>query len=460
VSLLDLSRLTYAYPESTLPALDQVDLELDSGLVVLVGPSGGGKSTLLRVCNGLVPHFHGGTIRGRARVLGRDVARTPTRELAREVGFVFQDPEMQAAYPSVDSDVAFGLENLAIPAREMRRRVDEALAACGISHLRSRAVSTLSGGERQRVALAGVLAMQPRLLVLDEPLSQLDPEGSRSLLGALDAVVKAGTAVLIAEHRDSMLRGRPGRALRIAAGALTEAGPRHAGEQGGEPAVAEGSIAHAEPRRGRSAPGWELSGVAAGHGGDAVLHDLDLAAGPGEVVVLSGANGSGKTTLLRIIAGLLPPLHGSVSRSPGRVAYLPQNPAALLFRATVRDEVRWTLRRSRSPEPPEDVLHSLGLGPLAGRFPGDLSSGERQRAALAAVLAGSPPLALLDEPTRGMDAPSRAALVAAVGRIRARGGSVVLATHDSALAAEVATRVIRLSGGCAREVRLAAAAPC
>ena len=164
------SQLSYGYPASTRRALDRVDLEVDAGLVLLTGASGSGKSTLLRVCNGLVPHFHGGVIGGRALVLGHDIVRTRTRDLARDVGFVFQDPELQAVYATVERDAAFGLENLGVGRREMMRRVDDALELCGIAHLRAQAVTALSGGERQRLALAGVLVMRPRLLVLDEPL--------------------------------------------------------------------------------------------------------------------------------------------------------------------------------------------------------------------------------------------------------------------------------------------------
>jgi energy-coupling factor transport system ATP-binding protein len=182
-----------------------------------------------------------------------------------------------------------------------------------------------------------------------------------------------------------------------------------------------------------------------------VLHDLELVGGEGEVVALVGANGSGKTTLLRTIAGLLAPLAGRVERRPGRIAYLPQNPSALLHRATVRSEIDWTLRRTRSAGDAGTVLEELGLGTVAGRDPRDLSSGQRQRAALACVLAGSPSLVLLDEPTRGMDEAARAALTAAVARVAERGGSVVVATHDQDLVAAVATRVVELREGAARE---------
>jgi energy-coupling factor transport system ATP-binding protein len=447
---LSFAGLHYTYPETASRALDGVDLEISSGLTLLTGASGSGKSTLLRVCNGLIPHFHGGGIGGSARVLGREVVRTPTRELAREVGFVFQDPELQAVYPSVERDAAFGLENLGVARGEMLRRVGDALEMCGIAHLRSRAVGTLSGGERQRLALAGVLAMRPRLLVLDEPLSQLDPEGAAALLAALHAAVQAGTTALVAEHRHHLVLGRADRCLRMAEGRVTACAPERPDETA--PVAASRGV--------RASPelSWRLQQVSAGPAGVAVLHDLDLAGGTGEVVALTGANGSGKTTLLRTIAGLLPPLAGSVERCPGRIAYLPQNPSALLHRATVRSEIDWTLRRTHSTGRADTVLQELGLAAVAERDPRDLSTGQRQRAALAAVLAGSPALVLLDEPTRGMDGAARAALTAALTRIADRGGSAVVATHDSQLVAAVATRVVDLGEGIARERRSLTAA--
>ena len=446
---LSFSRLHYRYPEAAARALDGVDLKIDSGLVLLWGSSGSGKSTLLRVCNGLIPHFHGGVIGGSARVLGREVVRAPTRELARDVGFVFQDPELQAVYPSVERDAAFGLENLGVARGEMLRRVGDALEMCGIAHLRSRAVGTLSGGERQRLALAGVLAMRPRLLVLDEPLSQLDPEGSAALLATLHAAVRAGTTVLVAEHRHHLVLERADRCLLMAQGRVTPCAP-------GRPV----ETARAAAPRGSALPelSWRLRDVSAGPAEVAVLHDLDLAGGTGEVVALTGPNGSGKTTLLRTIAGLLPPLSGRVERRPGRIAYLPQNPSALLHRGTVRSEIAWTLRRTRSAGRPDAVLEELGLTAVADRDPRDLSTGQRQRAALASVLAGDPSLVLLDEPTRGMDDAARAALTAALARIADRGASAVVATHDPQLVSAVANRVVDLADGTARERRSLTAA--
>ncbi|MHB8510314.1 MAG: ABC transporter ATP-binding protein, partial [Candidatus Dormibacteria bacterium] len=198
-------RLTYSYPGATGPALRGVELGLPDGLVLLAGGSGSGKSTLLRCLNGLVPQFHGGTIRGEVMVGDFAIASAPTRRLAEEVGFVFQDPEAQQVYASVEREVAFGLENLAIPRGQIRARVEEALAACGGSHLFGRRIDRLSGGERQRVAIASALAMRPGLLAMDEPLSQLDDEGAELVLGVMRATRDRGLDVVVAEHRLDLL---------------------------------------------------------------------------------------------------------------------------------------------------------------------------------------------------------------------------------------------------------------
>ncbi len=189
-AVASLSGFRYWYPNAGTPSIDGVNLEIEPGITLIAGASGSGKSSLLRVFNGLVPHFHGGTVSGTASVCGHDVITTSTRVLATKVGFVFQDPELQSVYPSVERDVAFGLENIGTPPVAMRSLVNDALERTGITHLRGRAVATLSGGERQRLALAGVLAMRPRMLVLDEPLSQLDDAGARALTATLADLAK------------------------------------------------------------------------------------------------------------------------------------------------------------------------------------------------------------------------------------------------------------------------------
>lgn len=438
-----LKNLSYFYPRAAQPALDGVDLDIDDGLTLVIGPSGGGKSTLLRVLNGLVPHFHGGRISGSAAVDGRDIIATPTARLATTVGFVFQDPELQAVYDTVEREVAFGLENVGVAPRTMHERVDQALADAGVEHLRHRRIRTLSGGERQRVALASVMALQPRVLVLDEPTSQLDPDGASQLAESVARLSATGRAVVVAEHRVEGVR-------RAATAVVAVRGGRIISE-----ALVDRPDQEAEIRptshQATGAEAWSLTGVTAGHDHRAAVSEVTIGGRHGEVVALSGPNGGGKTTLLRTIAGTLPALSGRVARAPGRVAYLPQNPTAILHRPSLRAEVDLTLQWSHERCDPRPMLDALGLGHVADRYARDLSSGERQRAALAAVLVGSPRLVLLDEPTRGMDGRARNALVSLIAALRDEGAAVVMATHDAGLRRVLADRVVEVCGGRATE---------
>ena len=475
--LVEVARLRYRYPEAEVAALDGVDLVLDGGITVVAGPSGGGKSTLLRLLNGLVPHLYGGRISGRAVVDGHDVLRTPARRLAGSVGFVFQDAERQAVHTTVERDIAFGLENAGIGAATMRERVEEVMADLAITGLRHRAIATLSGGERQRVAVAGALALRPRLLVLDEPLSQLDGAGVGALLAVCGRLAAQGTAVVLSEHRLDELLPAADALVTISAGRVagpdavaTLAGDLDSAPQvvrlsrlmGWTPPLLDPALVPLpdEPSRSRPRPAgdagdahaaWRLEGVACGP--RSLLDGVTVTGRAGEITVLMGRNGAGKTTLLRVIAGLAAPRSGTAWRRPGRVAYLPQNPAALLHRQTVAAEIAWTVRRAgrgaAGAEGP--ILEALGVTAMAPSDPRDLSSGQRQRAAIAAVLCGSPEIALLDEPTRGMDGVARAGLVAAARLLAARGASVVVATHDSDLAAELGDRILRIEEGTVHE---------
>jgi energy-coupling factor transporter ATP-binding protein EcfA2 len=478
-----LEGISYWYPGAATPSLRGVTLQIEPGLTLVAGSSGGGKSTLLRLFDGLVPQFHGGRISGRADVAGLDPMRAPIARLAMRVGHVFQDVETQSVYGTVEREVAFGLENLGVPRSQMHDRVDETLGAMGIEGLRRRRLVTLSGGERQLVQLAAALVLRPELVALDEPTSQLDPDGAAAVMAACRKLAAAGKAVVLAEHRLESLLARADRLLIVESGEAT--GPERprdiAALLTNPPSVVEFGAAlgwdplpmSVEEARAhmRELPHWlsdraaastpyswdveaalEARGLAVGPGREAILNGIDMAVGAGEVVALVGPNGSGKTTLLRTLGGLLAPLDGTVRRPDGRTAYLPQNPGALLHLPTVRAEVDLTLRRTGSTEDAESILSAFGLLGLAERYPRDLSSGERQRAAIAVTLAGSPVLALLDEPTRGMDLSARRALGAAVRSLSARGSAVVIATHDVDLVAEVADRVLVLGDGRAVEL--------
>jgi energy-coupling factor transport system ATP-binding protein len=437
---------SYRYPGGETGSLDGLTLRLDDGLTLVTGRSGSGKTTLLRSLNGLVPHFHGGTVTGSATVLGHDLRTTSTRQLARQVALVFQEPESQFVLATVRREVAFGPENLGLPAPAIRRRMDAALEAMGIADLAERRISTLSGGQRQRVALAAALAMTPRLLVLDEPTSQLDSGGAEALRGECERLAAAGVSVIVAEHRPWRVASAGARWLELEAGSLVT------GREVGKPAP---SPVGRRPRR--SGPqAWELVGAAIGHDRP-VLEGIDLSCSRGQILCLTGPNGSGKTSLLRTAAGLLQPLAGSVSRGPGRSAYLPQEPGGVLHMPSLLDEVGQTIRWLRLGCGPLPILEQFGLADLAGSDPRDLSTGQRQRAALAAVLVGEPEMVFLDEPTRGADPDSRRRLVVVVDRLAAAGSAVLLATSDTEFARDVGDTVLELvDGGLRRPAEVAA----
>jgi energy-coupling factor transport system ATP-binding protein len=484
----ELLAVSYCYPGTDRPVLRDASCTIEDGdFIVVVGPQASGKSTLLRLLNGLIPHFHGGRLGGRVLVDGLDTSRTPPRELARVAGMVFQDPEVQAVTDVVEDEIAFGLENEGLPLSLMRKRVEEALDQLGLAHLRQRAISTLSGGERQRVAIASVLAMQPRILLLDEATSQLDPQSADDVIAAVQRLNSdLGMTVLGAEHRLERVLQYAGRVLhtpgdgsvaeldtRTAARLLDGAPPvarlaRLAGWSPTPLTVAEArrftrDLTVYAPVRAPAEPGGPViltvDRATLFYGDAPALQDVSLEVREGEVVALMGRNGSGKTSLLRAIVGLERLQGGRIGvleRDPGRdrveditdfAGLVPQDPQAVLFRETVEDELRFSLRARRRPDAVEMALEEWDLGALRGRDPRDVSVGQRQHIAIAVMLAHNPRLWLLDEPTRGMDAASKRWLAA---KLRARaqtGGAVVLVTHDVELAAEVADRVVLLAGG-------------
>jgi len=456
VTLVRVRDLGFTYGGADTPALDGVDLDVAAGEVLLLeGPSGEGKSTLLRAMCGLVPHFHGGRLSGRVEVAGHDTLRTDPARICRVAGMVFQDPEGQAVLGAVDRDVAFGLECAGLDPDDIPARVRAALAMAGAGHLAGRAIGELSGGERQRVALAAVLAPGPRLLLLDEPTSQLDDDAARDLMVTLRRLAdEAGAAVVVAEHRSDRARGIADRVLAVRRGRIAPAGPVPA--PGPPPGTRPAGAVRAR-----------LVDVVAGHPGRPVLAGLDLELRSGEVTVVRGPNGCGKSTLLRVLAGLHAPDGGRVEldgrdvtdrgpegRFPG-IGLVGQDPGRHLLTERVDDEVGLALRALGVPAPERDArvagaLRDMDLGALAARHPLDLSVGQRERVALAAVLVARPGVIALDEPTRGMDPAGRAAL-AALLRDRAAGGAAVLvATHDGAFARAVGDRELTLAGGSLR----------
>ncbi len=431
MALVSVSGLSFSYPAAP-PALRDLSLELQAGEVVaLLGPSGSGKSTLLRALSGLVPHFHGGRFAGSVLVAGRDTRRTRPADLAGTVATVFQDPEDQVVMTIVANEVAFGLENLGVPALEIWPRVERALASVDALHLWGRKTIELSGGELQRVCLASALALEPQLLLLDEPTSQLDPEAAALFLAAVE---RLGATVVLSEHRVPRALELATRVLFVDDGRLLlDASRDRALEwlESERPAYVEPCVPGTQAHSGESV--LDMSGVSfAFRQAMPVLDGVDLVVGRGEIVALDGPNGSGKTTLARIAAGLLDPQGGTVERG-GRVGYLAQDPGRYLIKETVVAEVALAVngdeRRAR------EALEQVGLAWATARHPRDLSSGERERLALAAVAVAEPDLLVLDEPTRGLDPERKVDLGIWLERYAASGKAVLVATHDRDLPA-------------------------
>lgn len=478
--------------------LRKISLHMAAGeFVLLVGPSGAGKSTLLRLINGLVPHFSGGHLVGHLQVHGLDPVQSTPRTMSRHVGFVFQDPEAQFVMDRVEDEIAFALEQAALPPATMRVRVEETLDLLDLAPLRDRALTSLSGGERQRVAIGAALALRPAILVLDEPTSQLDPQAAEDLLTALVRLNSdLGLTIVLAEHRLERVLPFVDRLLYLEAGGTT----LHSGEPrallpqidlvppliqvgralGWKPlplTVKEGLRfsrqlglparpidREALPAR-QDQPVLVVKNLTVTYGAQPVVKAVNLTLWPGEIVVLMGRNGAGKSTLLKSLVGLLRPQHGTVSVNgraiAGRtvaaicrdVGYLPQDPNALLFADSVREELQITLRNHGLAGTPQanavidSLLAELGLTAKATRYPRDLSVGERQRTALAAILVTQPAIILLDEPTRGLDYLAKAALINLLQGLARQGKAILVVTHDVELAAALATRVVMMSQG-------------
>ena len=493
-ALIKFDVVSYAYPDGGRPVLDDLSLEIPKGsFVLVVGPSGAGKSTFLRTINGLVPHFYGGRWSGHISVYGRDPVSLGPEGMASLVGFVGQDPEAHFVSEVVEEDMAFGMENFGVPPATMRRRVEEVLDEMGLAHLRRRRIDTLSGGEKQRTAIASILTLHPSILVLDEPTSQIDPQGAEEVLTSLRHLnEELGLTIVLSEHRlervvqyaDYILAfpgdggrpiwGRPRDVLKQID--LTPPLVSLAKALGWEPIPltleeARQFLRHTKVRsRNGHSEGQSLGetvvraeGIRFGYNGRMVLDGVSLEVHSGEMVALMGRNGVGKTTLLRLLVGVLTPQGGEVRLLAGgeisphsvplekvvrHVGYVPQDPTAIFFADTVAEEVAFTRSQHRlPPDVPEALEKALSLRPILERYPRDLSGGEKQRAAIGAMLAADPEIILLDEPTRGMDYRAKESLARFLLAEKRRGRAIVMATHDTELVARCADRVVILEDG-------------
>ena len=491
--MISFEHVTLTYPDASAPVLRDADLTIPEGeLCLVVGRTGSGKSTLLRCINGLVPHFTGGTLSGSVVVDGRDTREHRPRDLADVVGFVGQDPLAGFVTDTVEDELAYGMESLGVAPPTMRRRVEETLDLLGLADVRDRPLLSLSAGQQQRVAIGSVLTASPRVLVLDEPTSALDPGAAEDVLAALTRLVHdLGITVVLAEHRLE-------RVVQYADRVVHVPGPGEQIESGAPATVLEttpvappvvelGRLAGWSPlplsvrdaRRAASALRDQLSSVrppsAAASRGDVVvrlrdvsasydglqaLRDVDLSVARGEIVAVMGRNGAGKSTLLSVVAGLRPVTSGTVDvagdvthgRPPRdvvrRVGLVPSEPVDVLWAQRVDAECADADRDASADRgATRALLDRLAPGVEDATHPRDLSEGQRLALALAVVLASSPAVVALDEPTRGLDYPAKQQLIGILRELADDDHAVVLATHDVELAAELADRIVVLADG-------------
>jgi energy-coupling factor transport system ATP-binding protein len=490
--IVELENVTFRYRRASEPALRDVSVAVHPGEVLLVaGPSGCGKSTLIRAMNGLIPHAYPGELTGTVRVAGTATTEHKLRDISLHVGTVLQDPARQIVGSTVESELAFGPENLGTPRADIRARIAEVARESGIERLLGRETAALSGGERQLLAMAGILMLQPTLFVVDEPLANLDPQTAARLLGMLRRLADEGHAVVIVEHRvEEALDLRPDRVLYLeegrtrylgdVAGFLDVADPdavklpfevvlvRLRGSTGEDAAFAFPSRAARKPSNGAGEvpPRLEFRGVRGGYDGREVLHGIDARLGAREIVAVLGPNGSGKTTLFRTAMRLMEPSAGAVfvdgrpamERSVAELAttfgFVFQSPSQMLFARSVREELEFGPRNlgrdvAKLDAIVADALRRTGLEDVEDvreRPPLTLSFGQQKRLALAIALALEPPTLLLDEPSAGQDHRTARRFMAELLAIPDL-ESVYLVTHDVDLALAHADRILLFRGG-------------
>lgn len=476
--------LSFRYRDRQVPAIRNISFSAQPGQILLIaGASGCGKTTLIRAINGLIPRSYKGEVTGRLLLFGQDPASLPLSRISQMVGTVLQDPERQILGSKVLHEVAFGLENLGCSRDEIHQRVDEALDFLKISSLRLRETFSLSGGEKQKLALAGVLAMRPSILLLDEPLASLDPASASETLNMVRQLADEGMTVLMVEHRvEDVLRIRPERVMFMEDGTIQYLGPldglgavvdyRQVKLQA--PVIMQRAREDPPPPKIQILPGVtadehaseaivKFEDVAFGYGEQEVLHGINLEIKRGDVIAVLGPNGAGKTTFVKHAIGLLKPKRGrvlvdnrdtkeaSVAQIASTLGYVFQSPSHMLFAPTVHEELAFGPKNLRHPkaEIEKEVVEALQIVNLEDKIndpPLSLSFGQQKRVSIAAILAMRSRILVMDEPTAGQDYRNYMSFMDAILQLPGF-EAILFITHDVDLAVIYANRVLLVADG-------------
>ncbi len=480
--------LSFRYRDRQGRAIQNISFDTKAGEILLIaGASGCGKTTLIRCINGLIPHSYKGELSGRVLVYNEDISGLKLSQLSQKVGTVLQDPERQILGTKVINEVAFGLENLGMPREEIFERADEALKFLRITELRDRETFNLSGGEKQKVALAGVLAMRPSILLLDEPLASLDPASAQDTLDTVRFLADQGMTVLMVEHRvEDVLRINPDRVMFMSEGEI-----RYLGNLAGLSKVVNYSEvklpAQSIVERARQdPPPPELTILPGVTGSDSenrpkqalvkfenvtfgydseidVLHGINLEINRGDVIAVLGANGAGKTTFVKHAIGLLKPKAGrvlvngrdtqdaSVAQIASTLGYVFQSPSHMLFAPTVHEELAFGPTNMKHPKDQiekevKQALSIVNLVEYEQNPPLALSFGQQKRVSIAAILAMQSRILVLDEPTAGQDYQNYMNFMDSILQMPTF-EAILFITHDVDLAVIYANRVLLMANG-------------